>query len=353
MKSSVILLGFVAFLKLSVNSYAANATWSEEMNADPDPARWGRCSGEAAPSPYGACTSSKFPQADAFRNAITETGGIWEFAGDVGGDISHGMGVIDGPLGTSRPSPIAGAAQFTVEFKFRSTTPLGDMLDQAAPAAWNFPVAVSSDSTGNVPWTFKYGLRATEEDGPKVTIDLGMNAAGGGDNNSSVTDETVPYDDGWHVVRVIQDYTGNQETGSPTSGYMDIYFDGLLLKEAPSDLHTFNLALANIEGPIGAKVARNRTFYIHQDNQGSGSSSLPFQMDYLRTVNSIVPIGEALNAPSVGGCVGNLNGDNTTDGADVAIVYNNWATNNAQADINKDGTVDGADLAEVYNCWGQ
>ena len=45
--------------------------------------------------------------------------------------------------------------------------------------------------------------------------------------------------------------------------------------------------------------------------------------------------------------MGNLNGDNTTDGADVAIVYNNWATNNAQADINNDGTVDGADLAEV------
>ena len=129
----------------------------------------------------------------------------------------------------------------------------------------------------------KYGLRATAEDGPKVTIHLSMNSARGGDNNITVTDATVPYDDEWHVVRVIQDYTGNQSTGSPTSGYMDIYFDGVLVKEAPSDLNTFNLALANIEGPIGAKVVRNRTFMSIQDDQGSGASSLPFEMDYLRT----------------------------------------------------------------------
>jgi len=53
------------------------------------------------------------------------------------------------------------------------------------------------------------------------------------------------------------------------------------------------------------------------------------------------------------GCAGNLNGDGTTDGADVAIIYNAWGTNDPTADIDNSGTVDGADLAAVFNCWGQ
>ena len=46
-----------------------------------------------------------------------------------------------------------------------------------------------------------------------------------------------------------------------------------------------------------------------------------------------------------------LNGDGSVNGADLAILLNNWGGSGA-GDINGSGTVDGADLAQLLSAWG-
>lgn len=48
-----------------------------------------------------------------------------------------------------------------------------------------------------------------------------------------------------------------------------------------------------------------------------------------------------------------LNGNGRVDGADVAILYNNWGTVSSGNPADKDGsgTVDGADLGRIYDSW--
>ena len=46
-----------------------------------------------------------------------------------------------------------------------------------------------------------------------------------------------------------------------------------------------------------------------------------------------------------------LNGDGAVNGADLALVLSDWASNDSPADINQDGLVDGADLALVLSGW--
>ncbi len=56
-----------------------------------------------------------------------------------------------------------------------------------------------------------------------------------------------------------------------------------------------------------------------------------------------------IGAPSI---VGDLNGDNAVNGADLAIVLGAWGTcSGCPADINLDGTVNGIDLAIVLGHW--
>jgi len=83
------------------------------------------------------------------------------------------------------------------------------------------------------------------------------------------------------------------------------------------------------------------------------SGSIDIEVDYIRGSDSTLALADTLDAIAAPGCAGNLNGDGTTDGADVAIIYNAWGTNDPTADIDNSGTVDGADLAAVFNCWGQ
>jgi hypothetical protein len=56
-----------------------------------------------------------------------------------------------------------------------------------------------------------------------------------------------------------------------------------------------------------------------------------------------------------GCCPGDIDGDDTTDGIDLAIVLARWGTNPKdypKADANSDGVVDGQDLSVVLNGWG-
>jgi len=128
----------------------------------------------------------------------------------------------------------------------------------------------------------------------------------------------------WAVFRVVQDVAANTTK---------IWINSVLQLTAPS----------------GAEGAEDDPLSFGGHN---GGDTL-VEWDYLRFVRGVLDIAEPLNAPGGGGCAGNLNGDGTTDGADVAIIYNAWGTNDATADIDDSGTVDGADLAQVFNCWGQ
>jgi hypothetical protein len=48
---------------------------------------------------------------------------------------------------------------------------------------------------------------------------------------------------------------------------------------------------------------------------------------------------------------GDINGDGTVDGSDLAALLSTWGQNGA-ADINGDGTIDGSDLAILLSNWG-
>jgi len=50
--------------------------------------------------------------------------------------------------------------------------------------------------------------------------------------------------------------------------------------------------------------------------------------------------------------LGDLSGDGVVNGADMAVVLNNWGMVTATGDVNSDGVVDGTDLAELLNNWG-
>ena len=54
-------------------------------------------------------------------------------------------------------------------------------------------------------------------------------------------------------------------------------------------------------------------------------------------------------------CPGDVSGNRTVDGVDLAAILSNWGTSGQGqfvTDINADGTVDGADLAFVLGGWG-
>ena len=56
------------------------------------------------------------------------------------------------------------------------------------------------------------------------------------------------------------------------------------------------------------------------------------------------------NAPS--DCPGDLNGDGTVYGADLALLLAVWNSDDPTADIDGNGIVDAADLAQVLGYWG-
>jgi hypothetical protein len=61
--------------------------------------------------------------------------------------------------------------------------------------------------------------------------------------------------------------------------------------------------------------------------------------------------------PNDSWCVGDLDGDGSVGGADLAGILTAWGTTdpcaaNIRADLNGDGIVDGADLAMVLDAWG-
>ena len=53
-----------------------------------------------------------------------------------------------------------------------------------------------------------------------------------------------------------------------------------------------------------------------------------------------------------GVAVGDINGDEIVNGADLSLLLGAWLSADAGADLNEDGTVNGADLALLLGAWG-
>jgi hypothetical protein len=69
-------------------------------------------------------------------------------------------------------------------------------------------------------------------------------------------------------------------------------------------------------------------------------------------VNAAKTMCEACGASP---CTGDVTGDGTVDGSDLAAVLVAWGSNGQgelDADLNDDGTVDGSDLTFVLVGWG-
>lgn len=63
----------------------------------------------------------------------------------------------------------------------------------------------------------------------------------------------------------------------------------------------------------------------------------------------------AMTGPAIaigGGCLGDLNGDDRVDGADLAILLSGWGQP-GPTDLNGSGTTDGADLSTLLSVWGE
>ncbi|MFG0274585.1 MAG: hypothetical protein ACF8QF_05980 [Phycisphaerales bacterium] len=83
------------------------------------------------------------------------------------------------------------------------------------------------------------------------------------------------------------------------------------------------------------------------------------RFDFLRISAGVAalrgPFGEA--SPEIGGvadvrALGDLNGDDVVDGADLGLLLGAWGTAAVGADLNGDGVVDGADLGLLLGAWG-
>lgn len=60
---------------------------------------------------------------------------------------------------------------------------------------------------------------------------------------------------------------------------------------------------------------------------------------------------DAVGTSYVDTCASDLNGDGSTDGADLGLLLGNWGSAGT-GDLNNDGTVDGADLGLLLGSWG-
>jgi len=244
-----------------------------------------------------------------------------------------GMGLVEhagpGDGGPDFPSPFLNQKNITMEGRFK-VTGQGNPFDNLVFVAFENSARHSSHFRVN------YGRRG----GNYGTDTIWASYMGANNNLTSGSGSNLPYVDGEFVkMRVVAQ--GNQDGTSTVTTYLD--------RELGAG---FELGFTETYTPRGPNNVNEGT----QVRLGVDASHAPgqeMQFDYIRWTLSVLDPSEPLNAVSAPGCAGNLNGDSTTDGADVAIIYNAWGTNDPVADIDNSGTVDGADLGAVYNCWGQ
>ncbi|MDA0658757.1 MAG: PEP-CTERM sorting domain-containing protein [Planctomycetota bacterium] len=336
MKLVMNLLSVFALALLSAQSMAATAIWFEEGNELPG-INWQRPLDDA-----DGLLASDIVLADPVT--LLEDGvGAWKIPwGGAGGGMAwtnaDGVNAF-----TSQPlphvvTPTHGLAEWTFEMRYLlSEDPYTqEEIDSPHSSLFeSYPMAVSVGAFTHVPIDYHDGLSPARS----------FRQLKSSEASESVIVETPGEQTSrgvWHKVRMTQD-----------ASFQKVYFDDTLIG-------TIDISNANLACQFAGFLC-TRSLYVRQYGQGGSGDSRSRQeayIDYMRITNSVVPIGEALNAPATGGCGGDLNNDGTTDGADVAIIYNAWgpAAPGSPADINVpggDGNVDGADLAAVFNCWGQ
>ncbi|MDA0660071.1 MAG: PEP-CTERM sorting domain-containing protein [Planctomycetota bacterium] len=292
-------------------AFAAVADWTEEMNVLPDDSdkNWTQFEGD-------------------WMSTVDQGTGTW-----INTTNNGNIGVGDNPT-INQP-------QYTIEYRFKF---LDTVPTDASPALvygaffYNSGHAARpSDPIGRTRHGFGYI--------PSPQADLLFEVIhAGGDNRWNYEDLNAPggvpewnlSTNQWQTVRTVFD-------NNAATPYMSMYLNGNLVKTVS---HQSGNSL------MGGQDDNALIF-----GAADGGTNVGVEWDYIRIKNSVVPISEALNAVSAT-CGGDLNGDGTTDGADVAIIYNAWGPVDigSPADINVpggDGNVDGADLAAVFNCWGQ
>lgn len=242
------------------------------------------------------------------------------------------MGLIQGK-GTGNagnppvPSPLLNQKNFTMEARFKVTRPVTP-IDQNHHVTY---FAFENNALGSVHFNATYGRNFGQDGNETIAMSFpGAARVGSGTDLPLVFEAFVKF-------RIVTEDVGGGQ--GKVSSYLD-YEDGMGWKTGPTQTYA-------------PSTTRDRGSLVRALTDGGASGGTSIDVDYIRWKAAALTTSEALNAPAVApGCAGNLNGDGTTDGADVAIIYNAWGTNDATADIDDSGTVDGADLGVVFNCWG-
>lgn len=106
-------------------------------------------------------------------------------------------------------------------------------------------------------------------------------------------------------------------------------------------------------GPIDAPMLVAPSGQVALRITTLGVSSAEFDLVQIVHAPSWTSAGSS-SAPC--GCVADLNGSGSVDGADLGVVLSNWASSGQQGatigDLNGDGTVNGADLGLLLSAWG-
>lgn len=71
----------------------------------------------------------------------------------------------------------------------------------------------------------------------------------------------------------------------------------------------------------------------------------------LRAFSLIITRGQLTCDPPAPACVGDFNGDGSTDGDDVIAFFSAWDAGTATADVNRDDSVDGDDVIVFFAAW--
>jgi hypothetical protein len=103
---------------------------------------------------------------------------------------------------------------------------------------------------------------------------------------------------------------------------------------------------ANTAGSGGAVMSDDDSFATLIDTIACGN--LPDQITGAWQDDG----GNSINAECESTCTGDLNDDQTVDGADLTLLLSAWNQQNADVDLNQDGLVNGADLTILLSVWG-
>lgn len=217
-------------------------------------------------------------------------------------------------IGASTAAALAGPPSPTVSWSFSQSTTGNDVF-------WTSPTAVPIDAD-----SYEYLSIITSV---KVDVKLGILNF----NNVDVTDEIDP----------------------------EFLLAAGVIESAPP-LTIFAGEIAYPEPPATPGVAANMVTSVDANGFGQlavtdvtlGTVAIdlgaPFGVQNV-TIKKISLSGTIDITPIYAPLLGDLNGDNLVDGADLGLLLAGWGTDDAPADLDGSGEVDGADLGILLGAW--